>query len=92
VTGCACQPTTTPPSHCAVLTLNVVKTDSAALDCGGSGIGQPPPGPVGQYGLPVAYIVPAGTSPAAVAAVTFALGERGKPYVFGANGPAAYDG
>jgi len=26
-----------------------------------------------------------------VAAVTFALGERGKPYVFGTNGPAAYD-
>ena len=28
---------------------------------------------------------------AAAAAVTFALGERGKPYVFGANGPAEYD-
>ncbi|MHB8300318.1 MAG: C40 family peptidase [Dermatophilaceae bacterium] len=75
----------------AISILNVVKADSAALDCGGSGIGQPPPGPLGQYGLPVGYSVPAGTSPAAVAAVTFALGERGKPYVFGANGPAAYD-
>ena len=75
----------------AISILNVVKADSAALDCGGSGIGQLPPGPVGQYGLPVGYTVPAGTSPAAVAAVTFALGERGKPYVFGANGPAAYD-
>ena len=71
--------------------LNTVKTDSAALECGSSGIGQPPPGPVGEYGLPVGYTVPSGTSPAAAAAVTFALGERGKPYVFGANGPAAYD-
>ena len=26
-----------------------------------------------------------------MAAVTFALGERGKPYVFGAIGPTAYD-
>jgi hypothetical protein len=71
--------------------LNAVKADSAVLDCGGSGIGQTPPGPVGQYGLPVGYAIPPGTSPAAVAAVTFALGERGKPYVLGANGPAAYD-
>ena len=71
--------------------LNVVKADSAALDCGGTGIGNPPPGPVGQHGLPVGYTVPAGTSPAAGAAVTFALGELGRPYVFGANGPAAYD-
>ena len=75
----------------AISILNVVKADSAALDCGGTGIGNPPPGPVGQHGLPVGYTVPAGTSPAAVAAVTFALGELGKPYVFGANGPAAYD-
>jgi peptidoglycan DL-endopeptidase CwlO len=75
----------------AVGILNVVKADSAARDCGGSGIGQPPAGRVDQYGLPIGYTVPAGTSPAAVAAVTFALGERGKPYAFGANGPAAYD-
>jgi cell wall-associated NlpC family hydrolase len=75
----------------AISILNAVKTDSTAQDCGGNGIGQPPPGPVGQYGLPVGYTVPAGTSPTAVTAVTFALGERGKPYVFGANDPAAYD-
>jgi len=75
----------------AISILNVVKDDSAALDCGGSGIGQPPSGPVGQYGLPVGYTIPAGTSPPAMAAVTFALGELGKPYIFGANGPAAYD-
>jgi hypothetical protein len=75
----------------AIGILSVVKADSAALDCGGSGIGQLPSGPVGQYGLPIGYTVPEGTSLAAVAAVTFALGELGKPYVFGANGPAAYD-
>ena len=75
----------------AINILNVVKADSAALDCGGSGIGIPPPGPADQHGLPLGFTVPAGASPAAVAAVTFALGELGKPYVFGANGPAAYD-
>jgi cell wall-associated NlpC family hydrolase len=75
----------------AISILNVVKADSAAVDCGGSGLGQLPSGPVGQYGLHASYTVPAGTSAAAVAAVTFAVGERGKPYVFGATGPAAYD-
>ena len=75
----------------AISILNAVKSDSATLDCGGSGVGQPPPGPVDRYGLPVGFTVPAGTSPAALAAVRFALGERGKPYVFGASGPAAYD-
>src|SRR5664280_1268840 len=73
----------------AISILNAVKAGSAALSCGG--IGQPPPGPTGRYGLPAGYTFPAGTSPAAAAAVTFALGELGKPYVFGATGPAAYD-
>jgi peptidoglycan DL-endopeptidase CwlO len=75
----------------AVSILNAVKADTATLKCGSSGIGQPPAGPVGQYGLPAGYTVPAGTSPAAAAAVTSALSELGKPYVFGASGPAAYD-
>ena len=75
----------------AVSILNAVKADSATLNCGSSGIGQAPIGPTGRYGLPAGYTVPAGTSPAAAAAVTSALTELGKPYVFGASGPAAYD-
>jgi peptidoglycan DL-endopeptidase CwlO len=78
----------------ATTILNAVKTDSATLKCGGSGIGQPPSGPAGsagQYGLPAGYTLPAGTSPAAAGAVTSALSELGKPYVFGASGPAAFD-
>jgi cell wall-associated NlpC family hydrolase len=75
----------------AMSILNAVKAGSAALKCGGSGIGQPPSGPTGPHGLPAGYTIPAGTLPAARAAVTFALGELGKPYVFGATGPAAYD-
>jgi peptidoglycan DL-endopeptidase CwlO len=75
----------------AVSILNAVKADSATLKCGGIGIGQLPSGPVSQYGLPAGYTAPDGTSPAAAAAVTSALSELGKPYVFGASGPAAYD-
>jgi cell wall-associated NlpC family hydrolase len=75
----------------AVSILNAVKADTATRKCGGSGTGREPRGPLGQYGLPAGYTVPAGTSPAAAAAVTSALSELGKPYVFGASGPAAYD-
>ncbi len=75
----------------AVSILNTVKADSATLSCGGSGVGQPPSGPAGQHGLPAGYTAPVGTSPAAAAAVTSALSDLGKPYVFGAKGPSAYD-
>jgi cell wall-associated NlpC family hydrolase len=75
----------------AVSILAAVTADSATRRCDGSRIGQPPTGPTGQYGLPAGYTLPAGTSPAAAAAVASALSELGKPYVFGASGPAAYD-
>jgi len=70
--------------------VDVIKLDSAKLDCGG-GPGDPPAGRLGANGLPVGYSIPAGASPAGRAAVMFALDQRGKPYVFGATGPGAYD-
>lgn len=44
-----------------------------------------------RAGLPPGYTLPADTSPAARVAVTFALAQLGKPYVWGATGPKAYD-
>jgi peptidoglycan DL-endopeptidase CwlO len=70
--------------------VDLIKIDSAKLDCG-SGPGDPPTGPIGANGLPVGYRIPTGASAAARAAVMFALDQRGKPYVFGATGPGAYD-
>jgi len=70
--------------------IQLIKTDSAKLDCGG-GPGDTPTGPVGASGLPVGYRIPASASAAARAAVKFALDQRGKPYVFGAAGPRGYD-
>jgi hypothetical protein len=70
--------------------LTVIQADSTKLDCGG-GVGAAPPGPVGPHGLPVEYTVPSGTSPAATKAVLYAIAQQGKPYVFGAAGPDAYD-
>jgi len=74
--------------------VNAVKADSAKSHCtgtGGSGVGQLPAGAVGPFGLPDSYTIPAGTTPAARAAVLAAVAELGKPYVFGAVGPDSFD-
>lgn len=48
-------------------------------------------GPAEANGLPAGYVVPPGTPAPNAAAVSFALAQLGKPYVWGAAGPAAYD-
>jgi cell wall-associated NlpC family hydrolase len=59
------------------------------------GCGQGPPGgvigPASAHGLPPGYAVPAGTGPLHARVVAFALGQLGKPYVWGAAGPGAFD-
>lgn len=45
----------------------------------------------GSHGLPDGYIIPATANAAETAAITFAIGQLDKPYVFGAAGPGAYD-
>ena len=70
-----------------------VTADGAHQPCrgvGGSPLGSPPPGPVGPHGLPGSYVVPP-SSAAGHAAVLAALRELGKPYVFDASGPQAFD-
>jgi cell wall-associated NlpC family hydrolase len=44
-----------------------------------------------RVGLPAGYALPSGTPRPAAAAVAFAIGELGKPYVWGGIGPAGYD-
>jgi peptidoglycan DL-endopeptidase CwlO len=68
----------------------VITNDAAMLDCGGSGVGSPPKGPRDATGLPASYTIPPASSRAA-SAVSFALTQLGKPYVWGAEGPSAYD-
>jgi cell wall-associated NlpC family hydrolase len=48
-------------------------------------------GPPSGHGLPVGYTVPAGTGPAHAQVVSFALAQLGKPYVWAAAGPEAFD-
>jgi NlpC/P60 family protein len=73
--------------------LQGIQADSAKRTCagtGGSDLGSAPAGPANGHGLPSGYMIPL-SSPAARIAVQAALAELGKPYVFGAAGPATFD-
>ncbi len=74
----------------AVTVLGIVSADAARLDCGASG-GPVAPASPGAYGLPPTWAIPGGTSPEARIAVAYALAQLGKPYQWGATGPAAFD-
>jgi cell wall-associated NlpC family hydrolase len=71
------------------ITAEVLTNGTAASSCGqGSGTLAGPPA---THGLPAGYTVAAGTPPEHARVVAFALGQLGKPYVWGAAGPSAYD-
>ena len=76
--------------HQAGLVLASVLANGNAPGACGQGTGGIA-GPSGSFGLPPGYVIPPGTPPKHAAAVTFALHQLGKPYVWGAAGPAAYD-
>jgi peptidoglycan DL-endopeptidase CwlO len=58
---------------------------------GGCGQGIPTGVTGADHGLPVGYAIPAGTGPAHIRAVEYALEQLGKPYVWGAAGPSSFD-
>jgi cell wall-associated NlpC family hydrolase len=74
----------------ATALLDAIQIGADKLDCGG-GSGNPPAGPLDPSGLPVTYKVPPATTAQARIAVTFALAQRGKPYLWGGTGPDGYD-
>ncbi len=70
--------------------LAVVDGDAGALDCGASDEALQP-GDAIHFGLPQEYAIPADASPRARVAITYALAQLGKPYLWGGTGPAAFD-
>ena len=67
-------------------------TNSAPQPTAGSSAGAIPAGPAARHGLPAGYQIPASADPARDARlITYALAQLGKPYVWGAAGPAAFD-
>lgn len=69
--------------------LGLIQPGADVVDCGGAG-GDDQAESTGRYGLPADYRIPA-ASPQAVAAVSFALAQLGKPYQWGAEGPDRFD-
>jgi cell wall-associated NlpC family hydrolase len=63
---------------------------STASACG-TGVPAGPVGPPSRYGLPIGYRIPAVADPAETIAVDYAIAQLGKPYVWAAAGPAAFD-
>jgi cell wall-associated NlpC family hydrolase len=71
--------------------LQQITTGSRATTCGGDDL---PPTSTGTFKpgtIPIGYTLPAIASDAERRAITFALAQVGKKYVFGAAGPEAFD-
>ena len=61
------------------------------MQCGSDGLTLPAGGSVPPASIPRDYTIPVSATDAERRAITFALAQLGKPYVFGAAGPASYD-
>lgn len=77
------------------LALSIVATieaDASQLDCGSANIIRSgTSGQGGRHGLPESYRIPQVASPQARLAVTFALAQLGKPYMWGGTGSERFD-
>jgi cell wall-associated NlpC family hydrolase len=75
----------------AVAIVSTVVSNGSAE--GGCGQGAPGglAGPASSHGLPPGYEIPAGTPAEHASAVAFALGQLGKPYLWGSAGPGSFD-
>ena len=60
-------------------------------NCGAAAPSTLPTSPVINNGLPTNYVIPADATAAETVAITYALAQLGKPYLWGGMGPAAFD-
>jgi cell wall-associated NlpC family hydrolase len=68
-----------------------INSSPSVVRCGGDGLPTSPSPPIPPGTIPTGYGIPDSATDAERRAVTFALAQLGKPYVFGAAGPDAYD-
>lgn len=71
--------------------LDQVLANANQLGSCGQGIPGGVTGPASSHGLPDGYAIPAGTGSVHAAVVAWMLGQLGKPYLWGAAGPEAFD-
>ena len=86
--SCAISTIQTPsPSDSATTTTAPVSNP----DCGAAAVATLPSSLVVNNGQPANYVLPAGATTAEAVAITYALAQLGRPYLWGGTGPAAYD-
>lgn len=85
VAACVISNSQTPPVH------EPSTTTTTNVDCGASALVTLPSSPVVNNGLPSDYLIPADATAAETVAITYALAQLGKPYLWGGFGPGAFD-
>jgi len=60
-------------------------------NCGASAPATLPGSPVVGNGLPTNYVIPANATTVETVAISYALAQLGKPYLWGGSGPGAFD-
>jgi len=78
-----------PPPRTGSVTTTIAPASNP--NCGAAAVATLPSSPVLNNGLPANYVLPAAATTAETLAVTYALAQLGKPYLWGGTGPKAYD-
>ncbi len=66
-------------------------TFGADANCGASSLATLPTSPIVNGGLPRNYVIPANATTVETVALSYALAQLGKPYLWGGSGPDAFD-
>ncbi len=86
-TSCALSNTQKPSAD----DITATATTTTNADCGASATATLPSSPLVDNGLPSDYMIPADAAAPETVAITYALAQLGKPYLWGGVGPDAFD-
>ena len=86
--GCVVSSTYLPVISTSTTTSSTTATNA---NCGASSPATLPTSPVVNDGLPPNYVIPANATTVETVALSFALAQLAKPYLWGASGPDAFD-
>jgi cell wall-associated NlpC family hydrolase len=75
----------------ATTSTTIISTPATNADCGASSSATLPTSPVINDGLPENYVIPANATTVETVALSYALAQLAKPYLWGASGPDAFD-
>jgi len=88
----ACEVSTfLPPATASSAATTTTTMPVSNPNCGAAASATLPSSTVVNYGLPTNYVIPADASAAETVAITYALAQLGKPYLWGGAGPASFD-